>query len=135
MRRITSITFSSYRILDRKGPGHAGPLRSANHPCQSSSSWSFPAPPNWRPFLFRSSSWHLFITYAQRPFTAWLKIPEVLCHSLSFRYHIKPRARLVQIRCALNLDISVEWELLDSNTSPGLQQSHFSATLTLLAVS
>lgn len=48
-------------------------------------------------------------------------IPEVPCHSLSFRYHDTTQARLVQIRCALNLNISVEWELLDSNTSPGLQ--------------
>lgn len=50
-------------------------------------------------------------------------IPAVPCHSLSFQSHNKTRTWLVQIRCALNLDISVEWELLDSNASPGLQQN------------
>lgn len=68
-------------------------------------------------------------------FTAWLMIPAVPCHSLSFQYHSTARAWLVQIRCALNLNISVEWELLDGNTSPGLQWDYLSTSLTLFATS
>lgn len=54
-------------------------------------------------------------------FTAWMTIPAIPCHSLSVRDHNTNRAWLVQIRCALNLNISVERQLLDSNASPGLQ--------------
>ena len=70
-----------------------------------------------------------------KPFTAWMMIPAIPCRSLSFGYHSTIRAWLVQIRCALNLDISVERELLDSNTSPGLQCNQISALLHLLVVS
>lgn len=116
---ITSITFLSYRILDRKGLGHAGPLRSATTPVNPPPRG--PLPYRWHPFLFRPF-YLVALVYCLFPrlFTAWLMILAVPCHCLSFRFHDTIRAWLVQIRCALNLNIGVEWQLLYSNTSPGL---------------
>lgn len=125
---ITSITFFELPDLRSKRSRPCRTPEICYHPCQSSSSWSFPY--RWHPFLFRPFYLVALVhCLFQTLFTAWLMIPAVPCHCLSFRYHHKTWARLIQIRCALNLNISVEWELLDSNTSPCLQWKKISMTL------